>query len=75
MHQERNIAESIISMCLDVTGFMKDNMNVKKYLAALYDHPLLQAKTNAKWNLSRPRATYCLKPTETKEILKCLKTL
>ena len=24
MHQERNVAESIISMCLDFTGFTKD---------------------------------------------------
>jgi hypothetical protein len=30
MHQERNVAESIISMCLDVTGFSKDNMNAEK---------------------------------------------
>jgi hypothetical protein len=27
MHQERNVAKSIISMCLDVTGFSKDNIN------------------------------------------------
>jgi hypothetical protein len=35
-------------MCLDVTDFMKDNMNVRKDLAALCDHPLLEAKPNAK---------------------------
>ena len=49
-------------MCLDITGFMKDNMNARKDLAALCDHPSLGAKTNAKRNLSRPRALYCLKP-------------
>jgi hypothetical protein len=75
MHQVRNMAESIMSMCLDVTGFMKDNMNTRKDLATLCDHPLLEAKTNAKGNLSRPRAPYCLKPTERKEVLKWLKTL
>jgi hypothetical protein len=32
MHQERNILENIISMCLDVTGFMKDDMNAWKDL-------------------------------------------
>jgi hypothetical protein len=53
MHQERNVAESIISMCLDVTDFSKDNMNVRKDLAALCDHPLLGVKTNAKGNLTR----------------------
>jgi hypothetical protein len=30
MHQERNIAESIISMCFDVTGFSEDNVNARK---------------------------------------------
>jgi hypothetical protein len=75
MHQERNIAESIMSMSLDVTIFTKDNMNVRKDSSALCDHPLLEAKTNAKENLSRPKAPYCLKLIERKEILKWLKTL
>jgi hypothetical protein len=75
MHQEQNIAESIMSMSLDVTGFAKDNMNARKDLAALCDLPLLEAKTNAKENLSRPKVPYYLKPTERKEILKWLKTL
>jgi hypothetical protein len=35
MHQERNIAESIMSMCLDVTNFIKDNTNARKNLVAL----------------------------------------
>jgi hypothetical protein len=35
MHQEGNIAESIMSICLNVTGFMKHNMNVRKDLATL----------------------------------------
>jgi hypothetical protein len=63
MHQERNIAESIMSMCLDVTGFMKDNMNARKDLAALCDHPSMEAKPNARGNMKRPKAPYCLKPT------------
>jgi hypothetical protein len=48
MHQERNVAEIIMSMCLDVTGFMKDNMNARKDLAALYYRPSLEAKTKCK---------------------------
>jgi hypothetical protein len=75
MQQERNIAESIISMCLDVTALSKDNINARKDLAALCDHPLLEVKTNAKGNLTRPQAPYCLKPAERKEILKWLKKL
>jgi hypothetical protein len=52
-------------MCLDVTGFMKDNVNVRKDLAALCDCPSLEAKPNTKGKLSRPKAT-CLKPIERK---------
>jgi hypothetical protein len=37
-----------MSMCLDVTDFMKDNVNASKDLSALYDHPLLEAKPNAR---------------------------
>jgi hypothetical protein len=75
MHQEWNVVESIMSICLDVTGFMKDNVNARKDLAALYDRPSTEAKPNARGNLKRPKAPYCLKPTERKEVLRWLKTL
>jgi hypothetical protein len=64
-----------MSMCLDVTGFTKDNMNARKYLAALCDHPSLKAKPNVRGKLSRPKSPYYLKPTERKEVLRWLKTL
>jgi hypothetical protein len=67
--------ESIISMHLDVTGFSKDNMNARKDIAALCDSPLLEVKTNAKGNPTRPRVPYCLKLAKRKEILKWLKKL
>jgi hypothetical protein len=35
MHQECNVAESIISMCFDITDFSKDNINARKDLADL----------------------------------------
>jgi hypothetical protein len=70
MHQKCNVAERIMTICLDITSFMKDNINARKDLAALYDHPSLESQTNAKRNLSRPQVPYCLKPTEKKEILK-----
>jgi hypothetical protein len=62
-------------MCLDVTDFTKDNMNARKYLAALCDHPSLEAKPNARGKLSRSNAPYSLKPIERKEVLRWLKTL
>jgi hypothetical protein len=64
-----------MSTCLDVTGFMKDNVNVRKDLAALCGCPSLEAKPNARGKLRRPKAPYYLKLTERKEILRCLKIL
>jgi hypothetical protein len=75
MHQEQNVVKSIISMCLDVTDFMKDNFNARKDLAALCDRPSLEAKPNARGKLGRPKVSYCLKLTERKEVLRWLKTL
>jgi hypothetical protein len=48
MNQERNATKCIISMCLDVTSFMKDNMNARKDLAAICDRPSLEAKLNTR---------------------------
>jgi hypothetical protein len=67
--------ESIISMCFDVTSFSRDNFNVRKDLAALCNHPSLEPKRNAKENLKRPRAPYCVKSAERKDILRWLTKL
>jgi hypothetical protein len=64
-----------MSMCLDITGFMKDNVNARKDLADLCDHPNMEARPNARGNLRRTKAPYSLKPTERKEVLRWLKTL
>jgi hypothetical protein len=50
-------------------------MNPRIDLAALYDHPSLEAKPNARGNLKRPKAPYCLKLTKRKEVFRWLKTL
>jgi hypothetical protein len=73
MHQERNVAESITSMCFDVTGLSKDNVNARKDLTDLCNCPSTEPKINAKENLKRTRAPYCLKPAERKEIFRWLK--
>jgi hypothetical protein len=53
-----------MSICFDINGFMKDNVNIRKDLAALCDHPSLEAKPNARGNLKRPKPPYCLKSKE-----------
>jgi hypothetical protein len=62
MHQEHNVAESIISMCFDVTGFSKD-------ISDLCNCPSIEPNVNAKGNLKRTHAPYCPKLAERKEIL------
>jgi hypothetical protein len=64
-----------MSMCLDVTGFTKDNMSAWTYLVALCDRPSLEAIPNVTRKLRRPKAPYCLKPKERKEVLMWLKIL
>jgi hypothetical protein len=56
----------------DFIGFTKDNINSRKDFADLCDHPTLEARTNQKGNLTRPRALYCLKLDDRKEVLKWL---
>jgi hypothetical protein len=74
-HHEHNVAESIISMCFDATGFSKDNVNARKDLADLCNRLSMEPKINTKGNLKRTRAPYCLKLAERKEILWWLKKL
>jgi hypothetical protein len=62
-------------MCFDVTDFSKDNINASKDLTALCNCPSLEARRNAKGNLTRPRAPYCLKLAERKEMLRWLNKL
>jgi hypothetical protein len=64
-----------MSMCLDVTGLTKDNVNARKDLTDLCDHPNMEARPNARGNLRRIKAPYCLKPTQRKEVPRWLKTL
>jgi hypothetical protein len=65
----------IHSSGFDVTGFSKDNINAREDLATLCNHPSPKPKRNVKGNLKRPRAPYCFKPIERKDILRWLKKL
>jgi hypothetical protein len=62
-------------MCFDVTGFSKDNVNIRKDLADLGNRLLMESKVNAKRNLKRIWAPYCLKIAKRKDILGWLKKL
>jgi hypothetical protein len=58
MHQERNMGESIISICMGFPGKIKDNRKAQQDLAELCNRPSLELKVNG----GKPCTSFCLKP-------------
>jgi hypothetical protein len=71
MHQERNIGESILSTCMSFADKTKDNHKARKDLALLCNRPSLELKSHG----GKPRAPFCLKARDRKEVLIWLKKL
>jgi hypothetical protein len=71
MHQERNIGESILSICMSFTDKTKDNHKTRKDLALLCNRPSLELKSRG----GKSRAPFCLKARDRKEVLIWLKNL
>jgi hypothetical protein len=69
MHQERNVAESIISMVFYFKDKTKDNLKARQDLAKICFQPTLNLRPNQARHMGKPRAKYYLKPAERKEIL------
>jgi hypothetical protein len=46
MHQERNMGESIINTCLNITNKTKDNLKARKNLALICRRPTLEIGEN-----------------------------
>jgi hypothetical protein len=62
MHQEHNMGESIIRICMSLLGKTKDNIKAQTDLAELCNRPTLElSKTGGK-----PHASLCLKPQQRK---------
>jgi hypothetical protein len=75
MHQECNVAESIISMCFDVTNFSKDNVNARKDIADLCNRPSLEPKKKCKGKSEKTTCSILSEAGRKKEILRWLKKL
>jgi hypothetical protein len=75
MHQERNVAESIISMVFDLKDKTKDNFKARQDLVEICVQPTLILRPNQTGHMGKPRAKYYLKPAERKEVLLWLKNL
>jgi hypothetical protein len=71
MHQERNVGESILSTCMSFMDKTKDNHKARKDLALICNRPSLELKSHG----GKPRAPFCLKATDRKEVLILLKSL
>jgi hypothetical protein len=71
MHQERNVGESIISTCMDFADKTKDNLKARKDLAEICDRPSLHLTESG----GKPRASFCLKPKQKKDVMRWLKNL
>jgi hypothetical protein len=66
MHQEHNVAESIVSMCIDITGKTKDNFRARRDIAHVCNHPSLELDERG----GKPRAPFCLKFKDIKEVMR-----
>jgi hypothetical protein len=71
MHQECNVGESILSTCLSFADKIKNNHKARKDLSLLYNRPSLELKSC----VGKPRAPFCLKVRDRKEVLIWLKNL
>jgi hypothetical protein len=71
MHKERNVGESIISTCMEFTDRTKDNVKGRKDLAQICNRPSLELTESG----GKPRAAFCLKSKQKKEVMKWLKNL
>jgi hypothetical protein len=65
LHQERNVGESILITCMAFTNKTEDSQKARKDLAQLCNQPCIELKSSG----GKPRAPFCLKPKERKEIL------
>jgi hypothetical protein len=71
IHQERNVAESIVSTCMDITGKTKDNFKARRYIADICNHPSLELDKSG----GKRRAPFCLKDKDRKEVMRWMKRL
>jgi hypothetical protein len=71
MHQERNVGESILSTCMGFTDKTKDNHKARRDLAQICNRPTLELNERG----GKPRAPFCLKPKERKEVMSWMQDL
>jgi hypothetical protein len=71
MHQECNVAESIVMMCMNFSEKSKDNKQVRKDLAMICHWPSLHLSSRG----TKPQAQFCMKAKERKEVMTSVHTI
>jgi hypothetical protein len=71
MHQECNVAKSIVSTCLDITGKIKDNFKARRDIAVVYNRPSHELDERG----GKPRAPFVLKVKDRKQVMRWMKRL
>jgi hypothetical protein len=71
MHQECNVAGSIVMTCMNFLEKSKDNKNARKYLAMICHRPSLELSARG----TKPHALFYLKAKEIKEVMTWMKNL
>jgi hypothetical protein len=71
MHQERNVSESILSICMAFMDETKDNNKTRNDLTQFCNRPSLELKSSS----GKSRAPFCLKPKKRKEAIIWLQNL
>jgi hypothetical protein len=71
MHQECNVAESIVSTCLDITGKTKDNFKARRDIEDIYKRPSLELDERG----GKRGAAFYLKVKDKKVVMRWLKRL
>jgi hypothetical protein len=71
MRQECNVAESIVIMCLDITGKTKDYFKARRDVAYICNHPSLELDERG----CKQRAPFCLKVKNRKVVMRWIKRL
>jgi hypothetical protein len=71
MHQERNVAESIVMTCMNFLEKSKDNKKVRKDMAMICHQPSLELSAHG----TKPHALFCLKVKKRKEVMTWMKNL
>jgi hypothetical protein len=71
MHQEYNVAESIISTCMDIMGKIKDNFKDWRDIPHVCNCPSLELDERG----GKPCAPFVLKVKDRKEVMRWMKRL